>query len=99
MSFVNNNNRHRQNNRNNAHSIKNHHHKDGHNHSDSFSSEPLVSFDYSVNHIFDELKIKLTNPAITPEQEVKFRSLIDDFGDVFAVFNAELPRMDRLKFK
>jgi len=98
-SFVNNNYRHRQNNRNNTHNIENPHHGSGHNHSDSLSSEPLISSIPSVKHTFEELKIKLTNPAITPEQETKFRSLIDEFGDVFAVSNTELPGMDRLKFK
>jgi len=45
------------------------------------------------------LKIKLTNHAISSDQEVKFRSLNNEFGDVFTVSNAELPGMDRLKFK
>jgi len=53
----------------------------------------LIYSDFLVKHTFDELKIKLTNPTITPDQEVKFRRLIDEFGDVFAVSNAELPGM------
>jgi len=99
MNFVNNNNRYRQNNRNNTPNKENHHHGNDHNRSDSPSSEPLISSEPIVKHTFKELKINLTNPDITPEQERKFRNLIDEFGDVFAVSNAELPGMDRLKFK
>jgi len=43
--------------------VENHHHQ---NHSDSPVSEPLIK------HTYDELKISLTNPAITPEQELNF---------------------------
>jgi len=98
-NFVNNNNRYRQQNRNNTHNTENHHHGNGHNHGDFLSSEPLISSEPVMKHTFEELKIKLTNPDITQEQELKFRNLIDAFGDVFAVSNAELPGMDRLKFK
>jgi len=52
-----------------------------------------------IKHTYDELKIGLTNTAITPEQELKFRALIDIFGDTFAVTNAELNGTNRLKFK
>jgi len=96
---VNNNNRYRQQNRNSTHNIENHHHGNGHNHNDSLFSEALISSEPFVKHTFDELKIQLTNPDITPEQVSKFRRLIDEFGDVFAVSNAELPGMDRLKFR
>jgi len=51
-----------------------------------------------IKHTYDELKISLTNTAITPEQEQKFRALINEFGDIFAVSNAELTGTDRLKF-
>jgi len=95
---VNNNNRYRQQNRNSTHKTENHHHVNGHNHSDSPTSELLISSEPMVKHTFEKFKIKLTNPDITPEQELRFRKLIDEFGDVFAVSNAELPRMNRLKF-
>jgi len=51
-----------------------------------------------IKHTYDELKICLTNPAITPEQQLNFRALIDEFGDIFAVNNSELTGTDRLKF-
>jgi len=51
-----------------------------------------------VKHTYEELKICLTNPAITPEQQAKFRAFIDEFGDIFAVHNSELTGTDRLKF-
>jgi len=66
-NFVNNNNRYRQHNRNNTHHIENHHHGNGHNHNDSPSTDPLISSEPIVKHTFDELKIQLTNPDITPE--------------------------------
>jgi len=69
--------------------VENHLHQ---NHSDSPASEPLIQ------NTYDELKISLTNPAITPEQQFKFRALIDEFGDIFAVNNSELLGTDRLKF-
>jgi len=96
---VNSNNRYRLQNGNNTHNNKNHHHGNGHNHSDSPSSEPLISSEPIVKHTFKKMKIKLTNLDITPEQELKFHNLIDEFVYVFAVSNAELPGMDRLKFK
>jgi len=91
-NFVNNNNRYRQQNRNYAHNTDNHHHGKVHNHNDSPTSEP------KVKHTF-EVKIKLTSPDITPEQAGKFRRMIDEFGDVFAISNAELLGMDRLPFR
>jgi len=69
--------------------VKNHLHQ---NHRDSPTSEPLIK------HTYDELKISLTNPAITPEQQQKCRALIYEFGDIFAVNNSELLGTDRLKF-
>jgi len=77
----------------------NHHHGNGHTHSDFPSSELLITSEPIVKHTFKNLKIKLTNPATNPEQEAKFRNLIDEFGDVFALSNMELPGMDLLKFK
>jgi len=68
---------------------ENHHHQ---NHDDSPTSEPVSK------HTYDEFKICLNNPAITPEQQLKFRALIDEFGDVFAINNSELTGTDRLKF-
>jgi len=68
--------------------IENHHHQ---NHSDSPTPEPLIK------HTYGELKICLTIPAITPEQQLKFRALIDEFGDIFAVNISELTGTDRLK--
>jgi len=69
--------------------VENHHHQ---NRSDSFISKSLI------RHTYDELKISLTNPAITPEQELKFCALIDEFGDNFAVNNSEHTGTKRLKF-
>jgi len=63
-----------------------------HQHSDSHILEPVIK------HTYDELNICLTNPAITPEQQLRFRALIDEFGDIFAVNNAELTGTGRLKF-
>jgi len=45
----------------------------------------LISSELLIKHTFEDLKIKLTNPAITVEQEAKFRNLIAEFGDVFAI--------------
>jgi len=61
--------------------VENHHHQ---NHSDSLTFEPLIK------HTYDELKISLTNRAITPEQQLKFSALIDEFGGIFAVNNSIL---------
>jgi len=69
--------------------FENHHHQ---NHSDSPVSETLIK------HTYDELKASLTNPAIKLEQQLKFRALIDEFGDIFAVYNSELTETNRLKF-
>jgi len=51
-----------------------------------------------IQHTYEELKISLTNTAITPEHELKFRALIDEYGDICAVTNEELMGTDRLKF-
>jgi len=67
--------------------IENHHYQ---NHSDSPTSERLI------RHTYDELKICLTNRAMTPGKQLKFRASIDEFGDIFAVNNSELTGMDRL---
>jgi len=96
---VNNNNRYRQQNKNSTHNTENHHYGNGHNHNDSFTSELLIYSEPVVKLTFEELKNKLTNPDITPEQELRFCRLIDEFGNVFAVSNAELPGIDRLKFR
>jgi len=69
--------------------FENHHYQ---NHSDS----PV--FELLIKHKYDELKISLTNPAITPEQQLNFCALIDEFGDIFAVNNSQPTRTDRLKF-
>jgi len=69
--------------------VENHLHQ---NHSDSPISEPLIK------HTCEDLKISLTNPAITREQELKFRAIIYEFGDIFAMNNSELTGTDRLKF-
>jgi len=69
--------------------IENHHHQ---NHIGSPPLEPLIK------HTYDDLKICLTNPAITLKQQLKFRALIDEFGDIFAINNSELTGTDRLKF-
>jgi len=50
-----------------------------------------------IKHTYDELKICLTNPAITPEQQLKFGVLIK-FGVIFAIIISELTGTNRLKF-
>jgi len=52
-----------------------------------------------IKHTYDELKLKLTNAAITPEQELDFRALIDEFGEVFALVNEDIPKTNRMQFK
>jgi len=43
-----------------------------------------------IKHTFEELKIKIENPDITPDELEKFRALITEFGDVLAMSNAEI---------
>jgi len=50
-------------------------------------------------HTFEELNLKLANSAITLEQEAEFRGLIEEFENIFALNNEELPGTDRVEFK
>jgi len=52
-----------------------------------------------IKHTYEELKIHLTNPAITPKQKAKLCRLFYEFGDIFALSNEELPGTNRLQFK
>jgi len=71
------------------------------NNNTSLQTSPLIpaSKPDVRKHTFEELKLTLTNPAITPAQKNQFWSLIEEFGDIFALNNAEFPGTDRLEFK
>jgi len=71
-----------------------------HNHDDSLLSEPSIYEKRpSDKHTYEELKLLITNPEITPEQEAKFKRLINEFGEIFALTNKELPGTDIFEFK
>jgi len=89
--------------RNNVHNDRNysdnHHHCNTPNHSELSTTEPFVDTKPIHKHTYEELKINLTNPAVTPEEEARFRALIEEYGDIFALDNTELPGTNRMEFK
>jgi len=52
----------------------------------------------SIHHKYDELKLKLENPELTEHDKQRFKELISEFGDVFALSNMELKGTDTLEY-
>jgi len=52
----------------------------------------------TIHHEYDELKLKLKNPEVTEQVKQRFKELISEFGDVFALSNMELEGIDILKY-
>jgi len=61
-------------------------------------SQPTQNFPV-IKHTYEELKIKIDNPDITPHELEKFRALITEFGHVFALSNAEIEGTDLLEYE
>src|SRR5258708_32709982 len=52
-----------------------------------------------IKHTFEELKMEITNDEITADQRERFKNLINQYGDIFALKNSELGGTDILEYE
>src|SRR5258708_8038567 len=50
-------------------------------------------------HTFEELDIEIKNDEITESQKQRFRELINDYGDIFALDNSEIEGTDVMEYE
>jgi len=53
----------------------------------------------TIKHTFEELNIEIKNEEITEDQKLKFKQLINSFGDVFALTNGEIEGTDLMEYE
>jgi len=52
----------------------------------------------TIHHTYDELELKIGNPELTNIDRQKFKDLVNEYGDVFALSNMELEGTDIIEY-